>query len=631
MGYSNPVHFKEEYSGLRDTGQYTVLLVDDNESSLELVKRKLESLTDFKVLTASSFDEAIEKACESDCVVSDYIMPDKDGLELMDAIQRRYDIPFILYTGKGSEELAEKAISRGVDDYITKKSGQGHFEILEKNIRKEIEKKDINQKYSDVIGSYKHLLDVAPIPVIITKDGKVVYGNQAAVEYSPHKDASEFIGDSIFDHVKDAESVKKNIEKLYKGDGPVTDVLNVQNGDEESTIRVQNALVDTGSGEAVLTFYQDISEIKRKADVLEQLYKANQQLMNSITKEEASAVAIKAAKENLGITISGVFIEDDGTLSLLECSEKSKEVVPNTSELEVDQGLISKAYRTGESKFYSDVSKEDEVLNKDTEIESEIIIPLGDQGVFVAGSTQKSLLEDKDLYFLELLGANLKSSFDQIDKRNQLELKQKKVEARNKKLENLSSIISHDLRNQLNLAQGYIDLANESENNADLEKSFKATKNIEKTLDKLLTAIKSPENLDKTKVNIEEVVKDVIQNMEDSDRLEYVFKEDIILDGDLIRLNSLIKNLISNSITHNSGKIRVEIGKIDNGFYYQDNGQGIPKTVKNNIFSKGSKVQDSEGHGLGLAIVKNIAENHGWTIKLADNEESRGARFEFHY
>lgn len=75
-----------------------------------------------------------------DCILSDYDMPEMNGLELLETVREEYsDMPFILFTGKGSEEIAAEAISAGVTDYIQKDPGLDTYEMLANRILNAVE------------------------------------------------------------------------------------------------------------------------------------------------------------------------------------------------------------------------------------------------------------------------------------------------------------------------------------------------------------------------------------------------------------------------------------------------------------------------------------------------------------
>jgi len=107
-----------------------VLHVDDEKSQLEFTKMFLEEL-DEGVTVDSVRDplEAIRLQSMNgyDVIVSDYKMVSMTGLELLQRVRERSDVPFILYTGRGSEEIAESAFDAGVDDYLKKEADLGHY------------------------------------------------------------------------------------------------------------------------------------------------------------------------------------------------------------------------------------------------------------------------------------------------------------------------------------------------------------------------------------------------------------------------------------------------------------------------------------------------------------------------
>ncbi|GAB6880441.1 hypothetical protein JCM17823_27150 [Halorubrum gandharaense] len=113
-----------------------VLHVDDHDPFRDLVERYLEREPDITVHDADTPDRALELVSRVDCVVSDYDMPSATGLDLLAEVRdRRPDLPFLLFTGKGSEAIASEAISAGVTDYLRKGGGTDRFTMLATRIR----------------------------------------------------------------------------------------------------------------------------------------------------------------------------------------------------------------------------------------------------------------------------------------------------------------------------------------------------------------------------------------------------------------------------------------------------------------------------------------------------------------
>jgi DNA-binding response OmpR family regulator len=122
-----------------------VLQVDDEINHLIISERFLKKFdANFEVEVATSPEEALKKLKNEpfDCLVADYRMPRMDGIELAKKVRKTMDIPIIIYTGHGSEEIASAAFKAGIDDYLKKEFDKSHYEILAKRIKMVVEKKE---------------------------------------------------------------------------------------------------------------------------------------------------------------------------------------------------------------------------------------------------------------------------------------------------------------------------------------------------------------------------------------------------------------------------------------------------------------------------------------------------------
>jgi signal transduction histidine kinase len=120
-----------------------ILHIDDNPDHLEILRLSLETIAPhIAVISTDSPLEAMKmiEDQEFQCIVSDYMMPELDGIDLCRKVKETRNIPIIIYTGQGSEEVASAAFEAGADDYIRKEKGQGHFEVLAKRIETAVQK-----------------------------------------------------------------------------------------------------------------------------------------------------------------------------------------------------------------------------------------------------------------------------------------------------------------------------------------------------------------------------------------------------------------------------------------------------------------------------------------------------------
>ena len=107
------------------TEKMKVLFVDDDKLLLTQTKIFLQrSDHEFDVDTARDVEEALElmKEIEYDAIISDYKMEERDGLDLLKEIRKdKKDLPFIMFTGKGDERVAQEALNMGANRYIRKR------------------------------------------------------------------------------------------------------------------------------------------------------------------------------------------------------------------------------------------------------------------------------------------------------------------------------------------------------------------------------------------------------------------------------------------------------------------------------------------------------------------------------
>lgn len=124
-------------------GPVSVLCVDDEPDSANVTAIYLERLDErFAVETATSARVGLEYIDDNrvDCIVSDYKMPEMDGLSFFETVREKHPrLPFVLFTGRGSPAVADDAKSRGVTEYL-EKNVDDRYEILAEQIRNAVGK-----------------------------------------------------------------------------------------------------------------------------------------------------------------------------------------------------------------------------------------------------------------------------------------------------------------------------------------------------------------------------------------------------------------------------------------------------------------------------------------------------------
>ena len=231
--------------------------------------------------------------------------------------------------------------------------------------------------------------------------------------------------------------------------------------------------------------------------------------------------------------------------------------------------------------------------------------------------------------------------------------RERQLELQNEQLERFASVVSHDLRNPLQVADAQLGLALRSTDDPELVDYIQAVDDahdrMERLIDDLLTLARQGRVVDETDpVALDGVARrawTVVSGPEADFRFDGA---DARIEADKPRLRQLLENLFRNAVEHGSttgrsaadDAVTVRVGLLDeqSGFYVEDDGPGIPEGEREQVFDHGySTAQD--GTGFGLAIVKAIADAHGWSVRVTDSrvggesaagrEAGRsGARFE---
>ncbi|WP_435161215.1 two-component system sensor histidine kinase NtrB [Halorubrum sp. SY-15] len=222
---------------------------------------------------------------------------------------------------------------------------------------------------------------------------------------------------------------------------------------------------------------------------------------------------------------------------------------------------------------------------------------------------------------------------------------------RNERLDEFASIVSHDLRNPLNVASGRLELFRASGEESHLEHVERAHDRMEALVDDLLMLARAGDELDETTaVHLADVAESAWQNVVTPGATLEVDGDYAFL-ADETRLEGLFENLIRNAVEHgtdasdpvnadrdgaattdapsDAARLTVRVGALADraGFFFADDGDGIPPDERDSVFESGYTTAD-DGTGFGLSIVEAIAAAHGWSVDVTPSRDG-GARFAF--
>ncbi|WP_336336482.1 PAS domain S-box protein [Haloarcula brevis] len=204
--------------------------------------------------------------------------------------------------------------------------------------------------------------------------------------------------------------------------------------------------------------------------------------------------------------------------------------------------------------------------------------------------------------------------------------RERELEATNERLEEFTSIVSHDLRNPLSVAEGRIELARQERASEHLDSASDALERMRTLIDDLLAGARESQSaVDAGVVPLGDTADRCWHNV-GAETADLVVETDAVVRADRIRVERLLENLFSNAVEHGGDGVTVTVGDFDDGFYVEDDGDGIDEADRSRVFETGYSTSD-DGTGFGLWIVAEIADAHGWTVTAEEGRDG-GARFE---
>ncbi|WP_230455316.1 PAS domain-containing sensor histidine kinase [Halorubrum sp. BV1] len=246
-------------------------------------------------------------------------------------------------------------------------------------------------------------------------------------------------------------------------------------------------------------------------------------------------------------------------------------------------------------------------------------IPLGEYGVLQAFAYEPAAFSARDEEVAEMLATHVTTALQRIEAEST-------IRRERDRLEEFASILSHDLRNPLNVAQGRLELIQMTGELEHIDAIERALDRMERLIGDMLTLALEGDAVGETQPVALRTVATHAWNNVATEAASLEIESSGEFGADHSRLVQVFENLYRNAIEHGGDGVTVRVGTLDGGFYIEDTGPGIPRDERDDVFESGYTT-NQDGTGFGLAIVKRIVEAHGWEIEVTTGRDG-GARFE---
>jgi PAS domain S-box-containing protein len=593
------------------TDTFRLLHVDDDPATLDLTSAFLDRELDreFTILTETSPEaavsrlvddsEAAESGLDVDCIVSDYDMPTADGLAFFEELRdNNISTPFILYTGKGSEEIASQALNTGVTGYF-QKGGPDQQRRLANRVDQVLE----DRRTRAVADRYSTVLEALGYPIyVVDENGRFEFVNEPFAELTGY-DRSTIIGGhpSLIKTERAVERGESELGGILSSDGPDTSQFEVDILPKEGEpIRCRDHMAalpyDGECFEGSVGILRDISTERRRRRELDYKTRAMEEAPTGITMSDPSRA------DNPLVYVNDAFLRMTGydreealgrNCRFLQGSDTDPdavEVLSRAIEAGEPTTVTLRNYRKDGELFWNRVS----------------VAPLHD--------------DDDDGGVARWIGFQ-----EEVTERKRY---RRRLERQNARLERFASVLSHDLRNPLTVAAGELELARSATETGDehLDAVADAHDRIEALTDDLLTLIQGTDgDIGREPVSLTRAIEQCWTDVETQAATLRV-ETDRTVRAESRRFRRLLTNLLGNAVAHGGDDVVVTVGDTDGGFYIADDGPGIPEARRDRIFESGYST-DEGGTGFGLDIVREFADIHGWSVDVSESADG-GARFD---
>jgi PAS domain S-box-containing protein len=612
-----------------------ILHVDDEENQLEFTKLFLEEIDKNVVIdSVSDPNEAVKLASENnyDCIVSDYKMLTMSGIELAQKVRQMSKVPFILYTGQGSEEVAQSAFEAGVDDYLKKESEPSHYQVLAKRVRQNVDKYRAEQLYHKVV-------DESRDSIIILTGTTVAFTNDAATKMMCSEDAESLVGRSILDCVIDSEKellAKLDAAERKKGAAPFFEVQFRTGAGAIRVAEVSSTGMSYLGQEAHLCFFRDVTRRKRMEERLEVLHQQAVKLGSLMDPKVIASATLDIMMGVFEYQTLSFHVVEDGYLKTLDVRGAPRLGLS----LPMDGlGITVKAARERHSILVNDVRLCKEFFKGSVNSMSELAVPVvlnGETiGVLNVESVELDDFTEEDRKLLEALSPHVAYALNRSKSRKpgdaletEKALKLDYALGRLEDAEKVEAMILSELQSSLRSIKDASDiLRGQPEMLPDLATSIDMSADNASRVADLIWDKVSASIINGSFSEINSVVRSV---MESGYLPRNIIVNNVYSEGALVteipkdKMIGVLENLVRNAVEAmpTGGTLEVKIMASEGSamIAVRDTGPGIPPHVMDRLFQPFNTTK--QGHsGLGLAFARKTVEAAGGSIEVKTGDQ----------